>query len=121
MICCDAVPDFVGDRFADHSMSVKLNEAVLLSCNKLLRESGTLLMKIIEGPYSKETEEACLNLFQKVKRVKPSASRNESREIYFLCTNYLNSENPQAKYGKEMAKKYKKFMSGKIDENSEEG
>ena len=22
VICCDAVPDFVGDRFADHSMSV---------------------------------------------------------------------------------------------------
>ena len=54
VVCCDAVPDFVGDRFTDHGMSVKLNEAVLESCSMLLREGGTLLMKIIEGPYSKD-------------------------------------------------------------------
>ena len=89
------MPDFIGDRFTDHMQTVYLNEDVIESCQILLREGGALLLKIMEGPYSQDIYDTCMNNFQKVSRVKPSASRNESREIYFLCTNYGNSENPE--------------------------
>jgi hypothetical protein len=35
--------------------------------------------------------------FESVLRVKPSASRQESKEIYLLCKNYGNSADPLAK------------------------
>lgn len=47
LICSDAVPDFVGDRFIDHMQAVYLNKTILKFCGFTLREGGTLLMKII--------------------------------------------------------------------------
>jgi 23S rRNA (uridine2552-2'-O)-methyltransferase len=32
MVCSDAVPDFVGDRFVDHMNAVYLNKAILTLC-----------------------------------------------------------------------------------------
>ena len=57
--------------------------------------------------------------FQAVKRIKPGASRSESREFYFLCTNYGNSENANAKKAKELGKRFEKVHSaGGFDTNS---
>ena len=50
LVCSDAVPDFVGDRFIDHLRSIELNKDVVQFCEKNLKEGGTLLMKIIQGP-----------------------------------------------------------------------
>jgi len=50
IICSDAVPDFVGERFIDHVKSVELNYLVTQFCKKNLRQGGSLLMKIIQGP-----------------------------------------------------------------------
>ena len=59
--------------------------------------------------------------FQAVKRIKPGASRSESREFYFLCTNYGNSENANAKKAKELGKRFEKVHSaGGFDTNSRE-
>jgi len=50
IICSDAVPDFVGERFIDHVKSIELNYLVTHFCKKNLRPGGSLLMKIIQGP-----------------------------------------------------------------------
>jgi len=47
LVCSDAVPDFIGDRFVDHMKAVYLNNMVIQFCEKTLRPGGTLLMKII--------------------------------------------------------------------------
>ncbi len=47
VICSDAVPDFVGERFIDHMQASYLNKTILKFCISSLREGGTLLMKII--------------------------------------------------------------------------
>ena len=96
MVCSDAVPDFVGDRFIDHMKATYLNSMVLQFCNKHLRPGGTLLMKIIQGPAESELVKSTLKTFQKSIRVKPMASRSESAEIYLLCTNFGQSEDPEA-------------------------
>jgi 23S rRNA U2552 (ribose-2'-O)-methylase RlmE/FtsJ len=50
-----------------------------------LRPGGNLLMKIIQGPAEKELSELAGFHFKSMQRVKPSASRNESAETYYLC------------------------------------
>lgn len=50
LICSDAVPDFVGERFTDHMRAVELNYQVIHFCQSNLRKGGSLLMKIMQGP-----------------------------------------------------------------------
>ena len=42
-------------------------------------------MKFYTGPEDKALEMRLKNVFERVKREKPEASRNESREMYFMC------------------------------------
>ena len=66
LICSDAVPDFVGDRFIDHMQAVYLNKEVLKFCGSTLREGGVLLMKIIQGPAEERLHKYALDGFEKV-------------------------------------------------------
>ena len=54
-------------------------------------------MKIISGPAEDRLYKHALDCFEKVQRVKPNASRQESKEIYFLCTNYGETLNDLVK------------------------
>lgn len=47
LICSDAVPEFVGERFIDHMRAIELNYLITRFCEKNLRTGGSLLMKII--------------------------------------------------------------------------
>lgn len=47
VVCSDAVPDFVGERFVDHMRATELNNLVVGFCEKNLKKGGALLMKII--------------------------------------------------------------------------
>ena len=42
-------------------------------------------MKFYTGAEDKALEMRLKKVFEKVKREKPEASRNESREMYFMC------------------------------------
>lgn len=54
LVCSDAVPDFIGERFVDHMNSINLNNLVLTFCHKNLKKGGSLLMKIMQGPAEKD-------------------------------------------------------------------
>tara|TARA_B110000285_G_C14522084_1_gene337007 strand:- start:27 stop:206 length:180 start_codon:yes stop_codon:yes gene_type:complete len=47
IVCSDAVPDFMGERFVDHMRSTNLNKVIIEFCNVALKPGGTLLMKIL--------------------------------------------------------------------------
>lgn len=66
LVCSDAVPDFIGDRFVDHVRSSVLNKEIVTFCSVALRPGGTLLMKIIQGPGEKELTELCTMWFKHV-------------------------------------------------------
>ena len=61
-----------------------------------LKPGGTLLMKIIQGPAEKELSEFANFHFKSLQKVKPSASRNESSENYYLCRGFDQSQEPEA-------------------------
>lgn len=50
VLCSDAAPDHVGEKFIDHMRGIELNQLVLEFCEKNLKKGGTLLMKILQGP-----------------------------------------------------------------------
>jgi 23S rRNA (uridine2552-2'-O)-methyltransferase len=75
MICSDAVPDFIGDKYVDHVESCSLNIDVIRFCEKTLKPGGGVVMKIIQGPETEEVLEKMALKFKTVQKIKPSASR----------------------------------------------
>ena len=65
----------MGDRFMDHCESIRLNKEIINFCEKILMPGGTLLMKVIRGPYEPEMSEHVLEHFKDLEKVKPVASR----------------------------------------------
>lgn len=55
----------------------------------LLARGGTFLGKFLAGRDEKELKEEAGRLFQKVRVVKPPASRSSSSEMYLLATGFL--------------------------------
>eukprot|EP00347_Sterkiella_histriomuscorum_P005977 403354542 len=105
LILSDAVPDFVGERYIDHMKSVNLNHLILKFCEKNLRPGGLLLMKIMQGPAEQDLFDYTKLLFDNLQRVKPSASRQESKEIYLLGKGWEESQNENMiKIRKELAR-----------------
>lgn len=54
-----------------------------------LKPGGKFICKFYTGSEDRFLEARLKNAFKHVKREKPSASRSESRELYFVCTGKL--------------------------------
>jgi 21S rRNA (uridine2791-2'-O)-methyltransferase len=57
----------------------------MLFAVEVLKSQGALVMKFYTGPEDKGLETRLKKVFERVKREKPEASRDESREMYFVC------------------------------------
>ena len=126
LVCSDAAPDFVGERFVDHMRAIDLNYLVLEFCEKNLRKGGSLLMKIMQGPAEQTLYDNAKLKFEKLQRVKPSASRQESKEIYFLGQGYEESQDPLALQMKQEKRRFENARTPEeaqklIDETLSEG
>lgn len=55
----------------------------------LLARGGTFLGKFLAGRDEREIKEEAERLFEKVKVIKPPASRSSSSEMYLLATGFL--------------------------------
>jgi len=57
----------------------------LLFSIDVLKTQGSLIMKFYTGTEDIALESRLKKVFERVKREKPEASRDESREMYFVC------------------------------------
>lgn len=78
----DMAPNTSGH--GDDLLSARLCERVLDIAPALLRPGGNLAMKIFEGAASNDVLQRMRQMFAEVKGFKPSASREVSRELYFV-------------------------------------
>lgn len=62
--------------------------SVLSLAERTLREGGTFLAKIFEGPEADEVFRELQGRFSKVIRVRPGATRKESSELYLLARGF---------------------------------
>jgi 23S rRNA (uridine2552-2'-O)-methyltransferase len=88
LVMSDMAPNISGTRAMDQPRSMALVEESLLFAEEVLKPGGNLLMKAFQGEGVDVFVKHLNSRFGAVKRIKPKASRAESREIYLLARNY---------------------------------
>ena len=87
-IVSDAAPNTTGISFTDQARSANLVRAVLSLAKEALREGGTFLAKIYEGAETDDVVKELRGSFGEVRRIRPSATRKESFELYLLARDF---------------------------------
>jgi 23S rRNA (uridine2552-2'-O)-methyltransferase len=88
VVLSDMAPDTSGSRSTDHHQSVRLCDAVLSRCPRLLGPGGALVMKVLEGEAYPDLLARTGELFERVKGFRPRASRRESTEMFIIATGF---------------------------------
>ncbi|MDX8397971.1 MAG: RlmE family RNA methyltransferase [Mariprofundaceae bacterium] len=84
VVVSDMAPEMSGDKLVDQMRMIGLNEMTLHFTSQHLRQGGHVLMKTFMGEgYDGFRRELGLN-FQKIKNIKPAASRKTSPEFFLL-------------------------------------
>lgn len=88
LVMSDMAASSTGHKQTDHLRIMGLCEVALDFAEKVLRENGAFLAKVLQGG----TQNDLLNLmkrnFKTVRHVKPKASRADSSELYVLATGF---------------------------------
>ena len=88
----DICPNLSGVKFADHVKSIELVKIVWHFCQPLLKPKGSFLCKILVGGEEIDFKNSLERLFEKVRWIKPDASRKSSREIYLLASKFIANQ-----------------------------
>ncbi|CAM1291820.1 Uncharacterised protein g253 [Pycnogonum litorale] len=88
VVLSDMAPNATGVRYIDQELMLKLIYSALRFSLTNLAKDGSFLCKIWSGMYDDQFESDSSKYFKKVKRVKPDASRSDSKEFFFLCTEF---------------------------------
>ncbi len=88
VLLCDAAPKLTGIRPTDHAREGALLASVEALVPALLRASGTLLIKILDGPDAMKVDRRLRTGFDSAKTLKPKASRRGSTERYLFAKGY---------------------------------
>jgi 23S rRNA (uridine2552-2'-O)-methyltransferase len=88
LVLCDLAPNISGNRAIDQPRSLALVEGALAFAGEVLKPGGGFLAKAFQGEGQRELEAELRRQFDRLKLIKPRASRAESREIYLLASGY---------------------------------
>lgn len=88
LVMSDLAPNISGNRAVDQPRSMALVEEALQFAVETLNPGGRFLTKLFQGEGQNEFERELAGRFERLRRIKPKASRPESREIYLLASNF---------------------------------
>lgn len=88
LVISDMAPNITGTRVVDQPRSMYLVELALDAARRLLKPGGDFVCKIFQGEGFDEFVRAARNSFERVKVIKPKASRPGSREVYLVARNH---------------------------------
>ena len=88
VVISDLAPKACGYKDVDHLRSMSLCDSVILFVTKALSEGGSLIMKFFQGAEDRDLYCKLKDIFGTVKYFKPTMSRKESREMFFICKDY---------------------------------
>lgn len=88
LVMSDLAPNITGTKAIDQPRSIYLAELALDTAVKVLRRGGNFVCKLFQGEGSDEFVARARQHFEKVRIVKPKASRPGSSEVYLVARNY---------------------------------
>jgi 23S rRNA (uridine2552-2'-O)-methyltransferase len=88
VVLSDLAPNVSGVWDIDHARQISLSTIALRFAQHVLRVGGSSVFKVFEGDMLKEFRSELRKSFGKVLLSKPSASRQESSELYIICLDF---------------------------------
>jgi 23S rRNA (uridine2552-2'-O)-methyltransferase len=88
VVLSDLAPNVSGVWDIDHARQISLSTIALRFAQQILRVGGSSVFKVFEGDMLKEFKSELRKSFGKVLLSKPSASRQESSELYMVCLDF---------------------------------
>ena len=88
VVLSDLAPNVSGVWDIDHARQISLSTIALQFAQHMLRIGGSSVFKVFEGDMLEEFKSELRKSFGKVLLNKPSASRQESSELYLVCLNF---------------------------------
>jgi 23S rRNA (uridine2552-2'-O)-methyltransferase len=89
LVLSDLSPNISGIASTDQARSAELVRLALDFCREHLAPGGAFLVKVFQGEEFAGLLKEMKAMFQEVRTLKPSASREESRETYLLCRRHF--------------------------------
>ena len=87
-VLSDMAASSTGHAPTDHLRIMSLAEAALDFACEVLKPGGFFLAKVLQGGSERELLDRLRRDFEKVRHVKPAASRSDSAELYVLATGF---------------------------------
>jgi 23S rRNA (uridine2552-2'-O)-methyltransferase len=84
----DMAPNLSGNKAVDQPRAMYLVELAVDLCREVLRPGGSFVCKLFQGAGSDAFIADVRRQFDKVRVMKPEASRPGSREVYLVARNY---------------------------------
>ena len=88
LVMSDMAPNITGTKVVDQSRAMHLVELALDMARRVLKPGGSFVCKLFQGEGFDEFVRDARNSFERVKVIKPKASRPGSREVYLVARNF---------------------------------
>ena len=88
LVMSDMAPNISGNKAVDQPRSMYLAELALDLATRVLKPRGNFICKLFQGEGSEAFIVAARTQFDRVRVMKPKASRGSSSEVYLVARNY---------------------------------
>jgi len=88
LVMSDMAPNLSGNKAVDQPRSMYLVELAVDLCREVLKPGGNFVCKLFQGEGADALIAELRRQFDKVRVMKPDASRPGSREVYLVARNY---------------------------------
>ena len=88
LVMSDMAPNISGTKAVDQPRSMYLVELALDLARQVLKPGGNFVTKLFQGEGFDEFVKDARNSFERVRVIKPRASRSGSREVYLVARNF---------------------------------
>ena len=87
LVMSDMAPNITGTKAVDQPRSMYLAELALDMARRVLKPRGIFVCKLFQGEGFDQFVRDARNSFERVRVIKPEASRSASREVYLVARN----------------------------------